>query len=307
MALCDSNESVREQASDDLRKLTHAKHSLSDWLATAGVVGNSTAAIPVGMVLEASFDFNAQIDGALAIAWIRSEGFGDTAEGAFRRVEKKAREWDAKQAQTQQQNEKVAVGGEEAPNNASSGSPNTTTATTSKLHSSRPPDEVALPSWVESMQEHRKRGIADEAACCLASTFYKEDYSKWLVLSEESGGNGTYAATTPLGELVCRGPAEGTCKEALVAIARRQSGRNCNARQLLRDPSPTASEAISSVSITETVHGAVESDWNPFLAEQSSVTLTSDHTLLTLVALGIVLILYSSQRVKMKRPRGSRS
>mmetsp|Transcript_25647 Transcript_25647/g.29599 ORF Transcript_25647/g.29599 Transcript_25647/m.29599 type:complete len:346 (+) Transcript_25647:267-1304(+) len=210
IVMCDSDQVVREKALEDMRIMNHARSSISDWLSflEEGVAsGDKSLAL---MVLEAGYDFESQINGAVVVALANSKAFNGTLQTARTIVSKKMKAL------------KVRRKGEARnPYNQN-------------IHSSNHALDAGLSSspWVKQMQVHQAKGISDEAACYLASTFYREDYSKWLDLIDDKNArgntNGTIGATTFLGELGFHGPAEGVCKEALVAICMRLSKRDCS-------------------------------------------------------------------------------
>jgi hypothetical protein len=308
-ALCDNNnEGVRERALEDMRKMAHAKHSISDWLSSLANDGNdndndnnnnngASDATMVGMVLEAGHDFQTQIESALAFALAKKYGYAETEETvqtqqiqtALTIVGENAIAWEIKQKENKKNKDQKK--------NINATKEEEDEASSPKLHSSRPPDEVLLPPWVERMQAHRTKGISDRAACCLASTFYKEDYSKWLVLLDDNtNANGTVATmTTPLGELVCNGPAEGMCKAALVSIAKRHSGRNCGTTTTTIEPEIIQGGAFESESPFFGVEHA------PVLAFDRTVLLTFQHTMLCLVALGVMRVMYNNRHRMIRK------
>jgi len=230
---------AREQALEGIRLLLHSKHSISDWLTSLGDGitkdpmqrnsnsntsaddssrnGTSKAATLVGIILEAGFNFKKQIEDALVFALDQNQKEGSVA------IESAAVSHTERNASAIIRGAAIALKRKEQKQTK-------TKRSVLHTHSSHVSKRVAFPPFLERMQAHQKQNISDEAACCLASTIYREDYTKWLVLVtvEEGNNTGPTTWTTPLGELVCHGPSEGTCKEALVAIAQRHSRRRCD-------------------------------------------------------------------------------
>ena len=230
---------AREQALESIRLLLHSKYSISYWLTSLGDGitkdpmqrnsnsntsaddssrnGTSKAATLVGIILEAGFNFKKQIEDALVFALDQNQKEGSVA------IESAAVSHTERNASAIIRGAAIALERKEQRQTEKKRS-------VLHTHSSHVSKRVAFPPFLERMQAHQKQNISDEAACCLASTIYREDYTKWLVLVtvEEGNNTGPTTWTTPLGELVCHGPSAGTCKEALVAISQRHSRRRCD-------------------------------------------------------------------------------
>ena len=254
----------------------------------------------MGIVLEAGFNFKKQIEDALVFALDQNQKEGSVAieSAAVSHIERNAsaiiREAVIalernEQRQTKKQNRSVLH--------------------TNSAHVSK---RVAFPPFLERMQAHQQQNISDEAACCLASTIYREDYTKWLVLvTVEEGNNNTGPTTwtTPLGELVCHGPSEGTCKEALVAIAQRHSRRRCDNNDVVQKQQQVLYDNKNSNSNTNDVDvdavTVVDKTVMFYAEEESYITNNSSNTMefhwmmiwicwFTVIAFG--LLVYRNQR-----------
>ena len=297
-AMCNFNDKeAREKALEGIQILPHAKHSISDWLTSLGdgitndhihssstntsdnsSNGTSTTTTLVGIVLEAGFNFKKQIEDALTFALDQKEG-AVTIEASASQLERNASAIIKEAAIALEMKEK----GQKKKNNGPS----------LHKHSSYTSEQVSFPPFVKRMQAHQKKNISDSAACCMASTVYREDYTKWLMLlNVEDGNTGTTTWTTSLGELVCNGPSEGTCKEALVAIAKRHSLRRCDALEL----GIAASNVMESAVVEEIV------DEPLFFNEERTLSLVKDYTAFCFVGLGLVVFRRRRKRKERKDP-----
>mmetsp|Transcript_23161 Transcript_23161/g.50618 ORF Transcript_23161/g.50618 Transcript_23161/m.50618 type:complete len:234 (-) Transcript_23161:418-1119(-) len=99
-----------------------------------------------------------------------------------------------------------------------------------------------FPPWINTMQQHQVEGLSTRSACCLAETFYREDYK--LIVPPASRGrmdgtnNGSsdnnnggdadgLANLSPLAEIACHGPAAEECRNSLMSIAQRYIDLKC--------------------------------------------------------------------------------
>ena len=299
LGLCNSDLFVRKRAEADMRLLAHAQYSITDWIDSLGEPEGTTM---VGIVLEEGYDYNAQIDNALVYALEHSQSYSGAAEEQSVRelMAKKAMELEAREAQKSETKKRQQEQEQEDKEQSLSSNNTNATATIGNTsesmtapqtvsshgrHSSRPPDDLVLPKWVQTMQAHRTKGLSDEAFCCLASTFYRRDYA---LLVEKSGSNSN--PTTPLGEKVCHGPSQDTCREALLAIARRHSSRNCqNYHYYIENDQQQHEELqLSYLSL-------------PFGYREQAAAVAFSQNVLCLVFVGILGFLFKGRKKKRRR------